>query len=217
MKKAAKPKIAEPIEPSLDDAKEAVANALTIVKKQEKKLAQAIENPQELEAAVRQWASLREIGAQIAQTKAEILDPLTVAKKNIKKSEDRIKVLFVEFERRNLAAINVVKSAIEDYNAIQEKLLDERRERLQEKVDAGKISEAEAARRITKRAGSTGIADVPTTTTYVMEIENEDEVPAKYWIIDEPALREAAIKLFKDEDKQIPGVRVEKRKVLVKR
>jgi len=189
-----------------DAAQQEVSRALTIVKREEQALIMKPANAGDLTIANGQFQRLKTAAKELKARKESITTPLNAALTNVRN-------LFKPAEEQLASLIECSKDGINAYNAEAQKKLEALREKLDERLEDedDELTQVSANRRVLKAAAKLGVDNIPTVTTRVMEIFDPEKVPARYWVIDEVALRKDLI-----TGREVPGARlIEKTSVKV--
>lgn len=161
-----------------------------------------VEDAGQAALATGQFRQLKEMEKNLEGKKKEITSPLNEALK-------KIRSLFKPLEERLENAIVLSRNALDIYNKKVQAELDAKRERLEAKVEAGKMSEVKANRLMTKAGTSAGVGIIPTQKRKEVEIEDEEKVPRMYWDLNLSRIRQALM-----EGKRVPGAKLVEREIV---
>jgi hypothetical protein len=154
--------------------------------------------PDEASSAVEQRNGLKELAKELDRTKKGITDPINAAIKKVRE-------LFKPAETKLENAIAAVTRGLEGFHAKARAELEMKRERLEQQVEDGEITQAKAFRIEAKATERTGAGVVPTRKVRTVRVVDESLVPDRFWVIDFAFLRSVAL----TGEEQIPGVVVE--------
>lgn len=150
----------------------------------------------------------------VTQQKRKILDPINQAAKETRS-------LFKPIETKLDSAKAIISQGMLDYRAAQKAEAEAREAELQAKIDSGEIDIDQALDQIPDGGtiekttyGKKGTTTVRTIKD--IEITDQAQIPAEYWVIDITRLRQDALgnKAQGIEPREIPGVKIIERESL---
>lgn len=151
----------------------------------------------EVAIAVGHRALLKDIAKDVKAKKDGIIKPLNESLK-------RVRELFKPIEEQIEESIASVTNGLAEYNRKAQEELEAKRERLDERIEEGEITEEKASRIFDKASDKIGAAIIPTRSVRQIQIVDESKIPDKYWVLDMVAIRRDAI----THEIKIPGVAV---------
>lgn len=157
----------------------------------------------EVATATAQFNQLKSIEKEVKAKETGITSPLNLALKNVR-------ALFTPVKDRLATAISSVRSGLDTYNREAQLELQRQREKLERKVESGKVSESKAGRLMAELGSDLGAGVIPTRKHKVVKVVDEAKVPDRYWFIDEQMIRKDALAGVK-----IPGVEVVEEELVV--
>lgn len=186
---------------------------VALVKQQASKAIIAAENLkiskiEDLKEATDILSKIKTIAKMIREKKETITKPLNEALKNARE-------LFRPIENDCEKAEQIIKERMIDYQTKEELKIKAKEEKIVEKVDSGEISFEQGSKKLEK------IGEIPTemkgnigsiATRIIKEIViiDENKIPREYLIPDMAKIRKDAL-----AGKEIPGIKVEDKKIIV--
>lgn len=195
------------------DIKDVMEKGLTVVRQQTSRALSAatelsIEKKEDLEKATDLLSKIKQVGKIITDRKKLITDPINKALKEAR-------ALFAPLEDNYEEAERIVKSKMVSYQREEEERARKEQEKIAKKVDSGKLKFETAAKKIEA-------IDIPQNSVEgdkggkimfkeikELVIIDEMEIPREYLVVDMIKLRKEAF-----AGKEIPGVKVEMKKIV---
>lgn len=183
----------------------------------EQHLITRIHDKEELDVCRIQQLNLVRVKKELTFRKESITKPLNEALKNTRD-------LFRPMEERVEGLLSKIKSTLTDYDTWVREELDRKREKLEERVESGRLTEGQAGAQVARTSLALGAPNMPMRSVPTVLIYDEAIVPRKYWVVDEVLVRKDVKELT--EGREIPegeenalepikGVKVYKRRVAV--
>lgn len=147
--------------------------------------------------AVGHRSILKGIEKEVKEKKDGIIKPLN-------ESIKRVRELFRPIENQLGEALELVTDGLSMYHTAVQEQLEAKRERLDERIEEGEITEEKASKMMAKASDKMGAAIIPIREVKVIKIVDESKIPDAYWVLDMVAIRRDAI----SEGIKIPGVEV---------
>ena len=160
-----------------------------------------IKTPADEKAAIEELSAINKIGDEVKERKDKILRPLLDATKATRE-------LFKPIEESVENAVAIIKKKLITYRTEAEKKQEEEKAKLGDRVEKGTLKPETAVRKLNEmqtleKSVGTNDSSVQYKTVKKVRIVNEQLIPREYLLVNEPAVRKAAL-----AGTAIPGVEV---------
>lgn len=162
------------------------------------------QTPDQASQARVQFNRLKDIEKDLKAHKEAITKPLN-------KALGAVRDLFRPRETELGEAIEEVKDGLLEFDARAREEMRKKTERLEERVEAGEVSEGFASKQLAKASDRVGEGVVNTQTRKGYEITDESKIPDPYWVLDLVKLRRDVL-----GGVEVPGTRVVDVPIVVK-